>query len=308
MSEVRFDDRVAVVTGAGGGLGRAHALLLASRGAKVVVNDLGGARDGDGAGASNMADKVVDEIKAAGGEAVAHFGDVADWDAAQSLIQTAVDTYGDLNILINNAGFTRDSTIFNMSEEDFDSVVRVHLKGHFAPSKFAMTYWREKSKAAGSPVYGRIVSTASESFLFASPGQPNYGPAKAGIATLTKGLAQLGQRYGVTANVVMPRARTRMTMQGTTAAMFAEPEDGFDNFHPENSSPLFVYLCTQEAANISGELFLVWGKAVSVWGRPAPNASFDAENAWTVAELHNHLGPHFEKREAVKDGYSVSPI
>ena len=302
-----LEGKVAIVTGAAHGLGKCHAINLAKQGARIVVSDLG--VDAAGAGSDKQpAEEVVEEIKALGGEAVAYFGDVADWNSAQGMVRAALDNFGDLNILINNAGFTRDSTIFTMTEENFDSVVRVHLKGHFAPSKFAMTYWREQSKAAGGPVYGRIVNTASESFLFASPGQPNYGPAKAGIVTLTMGLAQLGQRYGVTANVVMPRARTRMTMQGNTAAMFAEPEDGFDNFHPENSSPLFVYLCTPEAANISGELFLIWGKAVSVWGRPAPNASFDTGDVWTVGELHENLGPHFEKREPVKDGYTVSPI
>ena len=300
-----FDGKVAVVTGAAHGLGRCHAINLAKQGARVVVSDLGVDAAGSGRDES-AAQAVVEEIKALGGEAVAYFGDVADWNSAQGMIQAALDNFGDLNILINNAGFTRDSTILNMTEEAFDSVVRVHLKGHFAPSKFAMTYWREQSKGAGKPVYGRLVSTASESFLFCSPGQPNYGPAKAGIVSLTMGLAQLGQRYGVTANVVMPRARTRMTMQGQTAAMFAEPEEGFDNFHPDNASPLFVYLCTPEAANISGELFLIWGKAVSVWGRPAPYANFDTDEAWTVEGLHKNLGPHFEKREPVKDGYSVA--
>jgi len=299
-----LEGRVAVVTGAAHGLGRCHAINLAKRGARVVVNDLG--VDATGAGRDEEAARaVVAEIEALGGEAVAHFGDVADWSSAEGMIQTAVDHFGALDILINNAGFTRDATIFNMTEDDFDSVVRVHLKGHFAPSKFAMIHWREKSKAAGDPVYGRIVSTASESFLYGTPGQPNYGPAKAGIVTLTMGLAQLGQRYGVTANAVMPRARTRMTMQGNTAAVFAEPDEGFDAFHPENSSPLFVYLCTPEAANISGELFVVWGRAVRVFAKPTPYASFETQDVWTVEELHRHLGPHFDGREPVKDGYSV---
>ena len=302
-----LDGKVAIVTGAAHGLGRCHAINLAKQGARVVVSDLG--VDAAGTGQNEAAAQaVVEEIKALGGEAVAYFGDVADWNSAQGMIQAAIDNFGDLDILINNAGFTRDATIFNMTEEDFDSVVRVHLKGHFAPSKFAMMYWREQSKAAGGPVYGRLVSTASESFLYGTPGQPNYGPAKAGIVTLTMGLAQLGQRYGVTANVVMPRARTRMTMQGNTAAVFAEPEEGFDNFHPENSSPLFVYLCTPKASNISGELFVIWGKAVSVWAKPTPYASFDTKGVWTVDELHKVLGPHFEGREPVKDGYSILSV
>jgi 3-oxoacyl-[acyl-carrier protein] reductase len=214
-----LDGKVAVVTGAAHGLGRIHALGLAAEGAKVVVNDLGATVDGMGTDES-AAQGVVDEIKAAGGDAVAHFGDVADWDAAQSMIRKAVDTFGDLNILINNAGFTRDATLFTMTEEQFDSVVRVHLKGHFCPMKFAASYWREKSKAEGGPVFGRVLSTASESYLFGAVGQPNYSAAKAGIVSMTMGAAQLLLKYGVTANVILPRARTRMTMQGPTAAMF----------------------------------------------------------------------------------------
>ncbi len=301
-----LDGKVALVTGSAHGLGKCHAINLAKQGARLVINDLGVDEAGRGSG-RDAAQAVVEEIQAMGGSAVAHFGDVADFDAAQGMVQTAIDTFGDLNILINNAGFTRDSVIFNMTEENFDAVVRVHLKGHFAASKFAMSYWREKSKAEGGPVYGRVISTASESWMFASPGQPNYGPAKAGIVSLTMGLAQLGQRYGVTANVVMPRARTRMTMQGRTAAMFEKPEEGFDQFDPEHASPLFVYLCTPEAANISGELFLIWGRNVSVWQRPEAYAAYEAEGTWSVDELHRHLGPHFEKREAVKDGFTVSP-
>ncbi len=300
-----LDGKVAVVTGAAHGLGRLHALGLAAEGARVVVNDLGVAADGSGRDES-AAQAVVDEIKSAGGEAVAAFGDVADFGDAQAMIQKAIDTYGDLNILVNNAGFTRDGTIFNLTEDEFDSVMRVHVKGHFAPSKFAMTYWREKSKKDGAPVFGRLVSTASESYMFAPPGQPNYSAAKAGIVSLTMGLAQLGQRYGVTANVVLPRARTRMTMGGPTAAIFQKPEDGFDNFAPENSSPLFVYLCTPQAERISGYVFVVWGQQVKIVERPNPNgALFQTETAWNMQTLHEQLGPHFEKLEPVTDGYSV---
>ncbi len=302
-----LEGKVAVVTGAAHGLGRVHALALAARGAKVVVNDLGVAADGSGRD-ETAAGAVVDEIAAAGGTAVAHFGDAADWNDAQALVRKAVDEFGDLHILINTAGFTRDGTIFNMTEEQFDSVVRVHLKGHFCPSKFAMTYWREQSKAKGGPVYGRLLSTASESFLFGTPGQPNYAAAKAGIVSLTMGLAQLGQRYGVTANVVMPRARTRMTLQGPTAAIFEKPEEGFDNFAPENSSPLFVYLASPEAERISGHVFLIWGQSVGVFGRPAVAASFDTDAVWTPERLHEKLGPHFDKLEPVTDGYTVPAI
>ena len=303
-----LDGKVAVVTGAAHGLGRIHALGLAAEGAKVVVNDLGASVDGQGTDES-AAQAVVDEIKAAGGEAIAHFGDVADWGAAQSMIQTAVDSYGDLNILINNAGFTRDATLFTMTEDQFDSVVRVHLKGHFCPMKFAAMYWREKSKTEGGPVYGRLLSTASESYLFGAVGQPNYSAAKAGIVSMTMGAAQLLQKYGVTANVVLPRARTRMTLQGPTAQIFEKPEDGFDNFAPENASPLFVYLASPEAQRVSGHVFVVWGKQVKVVGRPDVNAaSFDSDEPWTVAGLHDHMGPYFAKLEPVTDGYTVPPV
>jgi 3-oxoacyl-[acyl-carrier protein] reductase len=300
-----LEGKVAVVTGAAHGLGRLHALGLAAEGARVVVNDLGVAADGSGRDDS-AAQAVVDEIKSAGGEATAHSGDVADFADAEGMIQTAIETYGDLNILVNNAGFTRDGTIFNLTEDEFDSVMRVHVKGHFAPSKFAMSYWREKSKKDGGHVFGRLVSTASESFMFAPPGQPNYSAAKAGIVSLTMGLAQLGQRYGVTANVVLPRARTRMTTSGPTAAIFQKPEQGFDNFAPENSSPLFVYLCTPQAERISGYVFVVWGQQVKIVERPNPNgAMFSTDTSWDLEALHAELGPHFQRLEPVTDGYTV---
>ena len=297
--------RVAVVTGAGAGLGRMHALQLASQGARVVVNDLGTKADGSGSDES-AARAVVEEIQKQGGEAVPHFGDVADWNDAQALIRTALEAFGDLHILINNAGFTRDATIFNMTEEQFDSVVRVHLKGHFCPSKFACIHWRERSKAEGKPVYGRLIATASESFLFGTPGQPNYAPAKAGIVALTTGIAQLMLKYGVTANIVMPRARTRMTLSGPTGQIFEKPAEGFDNFAPENATPLFGYLASPRAERISGQLFIVWGKQVRLIGRPDTRATFDSEQPWNLENLHEHLGPYFEKLEPVTDGFIVA--
>jgi len=222
------------------------------------------------------------------------------------MIQAAVESFGDLHILVNNAGFTRDATLFNMTEEQFDSVVRVHLKGHFCPMKFAADYWRQKSKSEGGAIYGRLISTASESYFFSPPGQPNYSAAKAGVVSLTMGTAQLLLKYGVTANVVLPRARTRMTLSGQTAAMFEKPEEGFDHFAPENSSPLFVYLASPEAQRVSGQVFVVWGRQVCVVGRPDPKqAVFDNDDAWTVESLHAHLGPHFEALEPVTDGYLV---
>ena len=232
-----LDGKVAVVTGAGRGLGRIEALELARLGARLVINDLGVAADGSGRDES-AGRAVVDEIKAMGGEAVAHFGDVADWDDSKAMIQTAIERFGDFNILVSNAGFCRDKMIFSMSEADFDAVVRVHLKGHFCGIRHASEYWRNKGKAEGGPVYGRILSTASEAALFADAGQPNYSAAKAGIIALTNAAAQGLIKYGVTANTFLPRARTTMTMSGATAAMFQKPEEGFDVFAPEHVAPL----------------------------------------------------------------------
>ena len=243
-----------------------------------------------------------------GGEAVPHFGDVANWDDAKGLVQTALEAFGDLNILVNNAGFLRDATLFNMSEEDFDSVVRVHLKGHFCPTRHAAVYWRETSKARGGPIYGRLIATASEAYLFASPGQPNYSAAKAGIVALTMGAAQLLLKYGVTANVFVPRARTRMTTTGPVAAIFAKPEEGFDTFAPENTAPLIGYLASPSAEHISGHVFIIWNKEVKIVNRPGIGGVFASEDRWTTSSLHDQLGPHFEKLEPVADGYTVPPM
>jgi len=240
-----LDGKVAVVTGAGRGLGRFEALEFARQGARVVVSDLGVAADGVGRDES-AGQSVVEEIKSMGGEAVAHFGDVADWNDSKAMVQTAIDHFGDLNILVCNAGFCRDKMVFSMSEEDFDSVIRVHLKGHFCGIRHASEYWRNKGKAEGQ-VYGRIISTASEAAIFASVGQPNYAAAKAGIIALTNSAAQGLAKYGVTANTFMPRARTAMTMTGVTAQIFAKPEDGFDVFSPEHVTPLVSYLASRNA-------------------------------------------------------------
>ncbi|MEE8580908.1 MAG: SDR family NAD(P)-dependent oxidoreductase [Myxococcota bacterium] len=299
-----LEGKVAIVTGGAHGLGRLEAIDLARNGARVVVNDLGTRADGSGED-KDAAQAVVDEITGLGGEAVAQFGDVADWNDAQALIQRAIDEFGDLHILVNNAGFLRDATLFNMSEEDFDAVVRVHLKGHFCTMRFAARYWREQSKAKGAPVYGRLISKSSESFLFGNPGQPNYAAAKAGIVAMTMGAAQLCLKYGVTANVLMPRARTRMTESGPLAAVFAPPEEGFDNFAPENTTPLVVYLASPLAERISGHVFIIWGRSVTVVGRPTTDTGFSIDERWTVDSLHQALGPHFEKLEPVKDGFTV---
>jgi len=301
-----LEGRVAIVTGAAHGLGRCHALELARLGARVVVNDLGVRGDGTGRDES-AARAVCDEIKSLGGEAVPHFGDVADWNASKAMLETAVKEFGDLNILVPNAGFLRDAILFNMTEKDFDDVVRVHLKGHFCAMRHATAWWRERAKA-GAAVYGRIVSTASESALFAPPGQPNYSAAKAGIVAITMGAAQLMWKYGITANAIMPRARTRMNDSGPLAAMFAKPADGFDTFAPENVSPLVGYLASPLAARISGHVFVIWAKDVTVVSRPTLDQKFQSDARWTVDSLHAKLGPHFEKLEPVKDGYTVPPM
>ncbi len=303
-----LEGKVAIVTGGADGLGRLHALQLASMGASVVVNDVGTTLGGEGTD-KTKAEAVVEEIEKAGGKAVAHFGDVSSWSDAEGMVRTAVDTFGDLHILLNNAGIMRDATIFTMSEQDFDDVVRVHLKGHFAPSKFACNYWREKSKKEGQPVFGRLISTASEAWLMGNPGQPNYAAAKAGITSFTMGIAHLMLKYGVTANVVMPRARTRMTLTGPNAIFFQEPEEGnFDTFGPQNVLPLFAYLCTPRAEKISGQLFIVWGKEIKALNRPMPLEVFNSEEPWTVDLVHEKLAPAYEKLEPVKDGFSTPQV
>ena len=215
-----LDGKVAIVTGAGRGLGRAEAIELANQGARVIVNDLGVGADGRGT-SQEPAQAVVEEIRSAGGEATAVFGDVGSWSDTEATVKKAVETYGDLHIVVNNAGFCRDRMIFNMAEEEFDAVIRVHLKGHFHFMRMATAYWREQSKAKGAPVYGRLVSTSSEAFLFGSVGQPNYAAAKGGITALTLTAAQAMFKYGVTANAICPRALTSMTQDGITGQMFA---------------------------------------------------------------------------------------
>lgn len=298
-----LDGKVAIVTGAGRGLGRVEALELARLGARVVVNDLGVEADGTSAD-KDPAQQVVDEIAAAGGKAVAHYGDVADWEDARGLIDMAVETFGRLDVLVNNAGFLRDRMVFNMSEEEWDGVIRVHLKGHFCTTRWATARWRERSKAEGGPVYGRIINTTSEAFLLGAAGQPNYAAAKAGIAALTMSTAQACQRYGVTVNAICPRARTRMT-ENTLGGMFDKPEEGFDVFAPENVAPLAGYLASPAAARISGQLFIVYGNRVSVVAAPQIAESFDAEGAWTVDGLVGKMGPYFENRQPVSDGFAM---
>jgi NAD(P)-dependent dehydrogenase (short-subunit alcohol dehydrogenase family) len=279
-----LDGRVAIITGAGRGLGREHALLFASEGAKVVVNDLGGDQAGGGADAT-PAQQTVEDIRAMGGEAVVNGENVADWEGARRLVEQAVDTFGDLHVLINNAGILRDRVVVNMTEDEWDSVVRVHLKGHFAPTHFAANYWRDQTKA-GREINAAIVNTTSTSGLFSNPGQANYDAAKSGIATLTQVLAKELVRYGVRANAIAPGARTRLTLStpGLGEAI-AEPEDGsFDAWSPANVSPFVAYLCTAECT-ISGETFVVRGgsvQRVQTWTRAE---EIEKDGRWTIEEL-----------------------
>ncbi|MFJ7496062.1 SDR family oxidoreductase [Streptomyces sp. NPDC097727] len=274
--------RVVIVTGAGRGLGRAHALAFAAEGAKVVVNDLGVGPDGTADGA-RPAQQVVDEITASGGEAVAHGGDIATADGAASLIATALDTFGRLDTLVNNAGFLRDRMLVNLDEDDWDAVNRVHLKGHFLPLKHATAHWRAESKAGRTPE-ARVVNTTSGAGLLGSVGQGNYAAAKAGIVGLTLVAAAETARYGVQVNAIAPAARTRMTEQTFAETMAAPEGAGFDAMAPENVSPLVVWLGSAASAGVTGRVFEAEAGRITVmegW-RPGPTADKGAR--WTPAE------------------------
>ena len=255
------EGRIVIITGAGRGIGREHALAFGRAGARVVVNDLGVARDGTGADLG-PAQEVVDELHALGAEAVANTDDIADWDGARRLVQTAVDTFGGLDVLVCNAGFLRDRMIFTTSEEEWDAVMRVHLKGHFAPMRHASEYWRAQSKA-GTAVDARIINTSSGAGLMGSVGQGAYSAAKAGIAALTLVEAAEMGRYGVTANAIAPAARTRMTEE-VFADRMAAPDSGFDPNAPDNISPLVVWLGSVESRDVTGRVFEVEGGLLSV--------------------------------------------
>ncbi|MFF7241521.1 3-oxoacyl-ACP reductase [Streptomyces collinus] len=291
-----LEGRSAVVTGAGRGLGRAEALELARLGAAVVVNDYGQpGRDGSGEASAAPAERTAAEIREAGGRAVAHTGDVSDFGQARALVGRAVAEFGGLDILVNNAGILRDRMVFSMTEDEWDSVIRVHLKGHFNTTHFAAAYWRERSKAAGGPVYGRIVNTSSEAFLAGSAGQPNYAAAKGGIVGLTTSTALALAKYGVTANAICPRARTRMT-EDVFAGM-RPPDEGLDPLAPEHVAPLVGYLASPAAARVNGQLLVVHGGMVAVVERPRVRAQFDSkQDTFTYDELDALLTPHYADR------------
>ena len=279
----RFDGKVAIVTGAGRGIGRAEALLLAAEGAAVVVNDLGGANDGTGSD-QRPAQQVVDEITAAGGRAVANDDNVAEWTGGQAIVAQAIDTFGGLDVLLNNAGILRDKMSFNMDEAEWDAVIDVHLKGHMATSRFAAAYWRQRSKETGAPVGAAIVNTASESGLYGNGGQANYAAAKAGIAAMTIVLARELERLGVRVNAIAPVARTRLTEALVGGAMDAKDGD-FDRFAPENAAAMAVWLCSPDAEGITGQVFAVGGGKAQLIEGWRPVTEVPATDVWTLDSL-----------------------
>ncbi|MET0595385.1 MAG: SDR family oxidoreductase [Polyangiaceae bacterium] len=296
------DGRVVIVTGAGRGIGRAHALEFAKQGAKVVVNDLGSAADGSGKGEGPAAE-VVAEIKAAGGQAIANGDDIADWEGAKRLVDSAIETFGKLDVLVNNAGFTRDRMVVGASEDEWDAVIRVHLKGHFAPSRHASAYWREKAKG-GEKLDVRIINTSSGAGLLGSVGQAAYSAAKAGIAALTLvEAAELG-RYGVTVNAIAPAARTRMT-ESVFADMMKKPESGFDVMAPENIAPLVVWLGSSESKGVTGQVFEVSGGAISVAEGWREGPKVDRGARWDPREVGTAVRDLLSKATPGKKPYGA---
>jgi NAD(P)-dependent dehydrogenase (short-subunit alcohol dehydrogenase family) len=280
-----FDGKAAVVTGAGRGIGRAEAMLLASEGAMVVVNDLGGAQTGEGSD-DRPAQLVVDEIEAAGGRAVANTGDITTWEGGSGLIQQAIETFGRLDILVNNAGILRDRMSFNMDEEDWDSVIRVHLKGHFVTSRFAAAHWRQQAKETGEAVNAKIINTTSESGLYGNAGQLNYAAAKAGIAAMTLALARELERLGVRVNCIAPVARTRLTLTVAGWGETLEPKEGeFDTWSPEHVAAVVGWLASDLSDGVSGHILKVQGGVVQLMEGWRPATISRTTESWTIGRI-----------------------
>lgn len=293
------EGRVVIVTGAGRGIGRAHALMFAGEGAQVVVNDIGADVDGSGS-SGGPAGEVVDSIRAGGGAAIVNGDDVGSWDGASRLVRSAVEHFGRLDVLVNNAGILRDRMLVNMTESEWDAVIRVHLKGTFGPSHFAAEHWRDRAKA-GQPVEARIINTASVSGIFGNPGQSNYGAAKAGIAAFTVIAAKELSRYGITVNAIAPTARTRMTE--SIGFDKVEIDDGtFDFLAPENMSPLVVWLGSRESAGVTGRVFEVSGGRITLADGWRRGPTRQKAERWRPAEL----GPVIE--ELVAGAAPLEPV
>jgi NAD(P)-dependent dehydrogenase (short-subunit alcohol dehydrogenase family) len=294
-----LDGRVVIVTGAGRGIGREHALFFAQEGAHVIVNDHGGANDGSG-GNTTPAEEVAAEVRARGGQAIANTDDVSSWSGAEQMVATAIEVFGDLDVVVNNAGILRDRTLANMTEDEWDSVIAVHLKGHFAPTRHAAAYWRSEHKA-GRGKRRNLVHTSSTSGLFSNPGQANYGAAKSGIATMSQIAAKELQRYDVVSNCIAPGARTRLTLATPgLEEIMAAPDVGFDNWDPANVSPLVAYLSTDDCP-FTGETFYVKGgviKRVKSWEMAD---RIEKSGAWTVEELADAMAPMAQKPPVVAD-------
>jgi NAD(P)-dependent dehydrogenase (short-subunit alcohol dehydrogenase family) len=299
-----FDGKVAIVTGAGRGIGREEAMLLASEGASVIVNDLGGARTGEGKDAG-PAQEVVDEITAAGGKAEANTDDISSWSGAENLINQAVKSFGTLDVLVNNAGILRDKMSFNMTEEEWDAVIKVHLKGHFAPSRFAGAYWRQKSKDSGDPVNAKIVNTSSESGLYGNAGQANYAAAKAGIASLTIVLARELERFGVRVNAIAPVALTRMT-EDLMGGRMGDDEAAKAALAPSNVAAAVGWLASDLSEGVNGQVVKIQGGIAQIVQGWRPLTQVKSDKPWTIESINEQRDGLFAKSEPGIPGFFLT--